>query len=96
MLPLSCYALLYVHSSFAIIVKRKRKLAALLLLSFRCLATVNVWWLFLTVPWVGLQCVNVVFPDHTHLLFLLQKRNIKFLLHNMGYPSTSFNLMWTI
>ena len=21
------------------------------------------------VPWVGLQCVIVVFPDHTHLLF---------------------------
>ena len=28
----------------------------------------NVMWLFLTVPWVGLQCVIVVFPDHTHLL----------------------------
>ena len=24
---------------------------------------------FLTVPWVGLQCVSVVFADHTHLLF---------------------------
>ena len=24
-------------------------------------------WLFLAVPWVGLQCVIVVFPDHTHL-----------------------------
>ena len=22
-----------------------------------------------TVPWVCLQCVIVVFPDHTHLLF---------------------------
>ena len=31
--------------------------------------TVSVLWLFLTVPWVGLQCVIVVFPDHTHLLF---------------------------
>ena len=41
---------------------------ALPLLSFRCLVTVNVLWLFLTVPWVGLQCVIVVFPDHTHLL----------------------------
>ena len=28
--------------------------------------TVNVLKLFLTVPWVGLQCVSVVFPDHTH------------------------------
>ena len=35
-----------------------------------CLATVNVLWLFLTVPWVaGLQCVIVVFSYHTHLLF---------------------------
>ena len=29
--------------------------------------TVNVLWLFLAVPWVGLQYVIVVFPDHTHL-----------------------------
>ena len=28
----------------------------------------NVLWLFLTVPWVGLQYVSVVFPDNTHLL----------------------------
>ena len=27
--------------------------------------TVSVLWLFLTVPWVGLQCVIVAFPDHT-------------------------------
>ena len=26
-------------------------------------------WPFFTVPWVGLQCVIVVFPGHTHLLF---------------------------
>ena len=25
--------------------------------------------MFLVVPWVGLQCVIVVFPDHNHLLF---------------------------
>ena len=25
--------------------------------------------LFLTVSWVGLQCVIVVFPDHTNLRF---------------------------
>ena len=28
--------------------------------------TVIVLWLFLMVPWVGLQCVIVLFPDHTH------------------------------
>ena len=34
-----------------------------------CIVTINnTLWLFLTVPWVGLQCVIVVFPDHTHLL----------------------------
>ena len=58
-LSLICYALLYIHSSFAIILKRKRKLVALLLLPYRCPATVNVLWLFLTVPWVGLQCMSV-------------------------------------
>ena len=46
-----------------------RKLVAFHLLSYRCIVTINVLWLFLTVPWVGLQYVIVVFPDHTHLLF---------------------------
>ena len=67
-LPLFCYALLCVHSSFAIILKRKRKLVALLLLSYRCIVTISDLWHFLTVPLVGLQYVIVVFPDHTHLL----------------------------
>ena len=30
---------------------------------------VIVRWNFFTAPRVGLQCVIVVFPDHTHLLF---------------------------
>ena len=47
---------LCVFSSFVIILKRKRELVALLLLSYGCLVIVNVLWLFLTVPWVGLQC----------------------------------------
>ena len=37
--------------------------------TFRCIVTINVLWLFLTVPLVGLQYVIVVLPDHTHLLF---------------------------
>ena len=77
-----CYALRCVHSSFANILKRKRKLVALLLhvLSYRCIVTINVLWLFLTVPWVGLQCVIVVLCDHTHLLFenMFTKAVIKF------------------
>ena len=36
------YALLYILSSFAIILTRKRELVALLLFSFGCLVTVNV------------------------------------------------------
>ena len=69
-LYLFCYAILCVLSSVAIILKRKRKLVALLvalqLLSYGCIVTINVLWLLLTLPWVGLQCVIVVFPDHTH------------------------------
>ena len=56
-----------------IILKRKRKLVALLLLTYRCIVTINVLWLFLTVPWVGLLCVIMVFLDHTHLLLDKQK-----------------------
>ena len=62
-LYLFCYALLCVHSSFAIILKRKRKLVALLLFTYRCIVRINVLWFFFTVPWVGLQYVIVVFPD---------------------------------
>ena len=65
------YSLLCVFSSFASILMRKRELVTLLLLSYRCLITVNVVWLILTVPWVVLQCVIVVFPGHTHLPFAI-------------------------
>ena len=63
-----CCTLLYVHSSIAIILMGKRELIALLNLSFWCLVMVER--LFLTVPRGCLQFVIVVFPDHTHLLFL--------------------------
>ena len=69
-LSLLCFALPCVHSSFAIILKRK-KLVVLPLSSYRCVVTVNVLWLFPAVLLIGLQCVIVVFPDHTHLLFSL-------------------------
>ena len=60
-LSLFCYALLCVHSSLLIILKRKRKLVVLLLLPYKCIVTINILWLFLTVPWASLQCVIVVF-----------------------------------
>ena len=53
-------------SSFAIILIGKRELS----LSSWCL--VIFVWLFLEVPLVCLQFVIVVFPDHTHLLFLMK------------------------
>ena len=63
-----CCTLLYVHSSFAIILKGKeRELIVFLSLSSWCLVIVD--WLFLAVSCVCLQFVIVVFPDHTHLLF---------------------------
>ena len=63
-----CCTLLYVHSSIAIILVGKRELIALLNLSSWCLVMVER--LFLAVPQGCLQFVIVVFPDHTHLLFL--------------------------
>ena len=64
-----CCTLLYVPSSFTIILMGKRELVALLSLSSWCL--VIVVWLFFAVPLVCLQFVIVVIPDHTHLLFLV-------------------------
>ena len=53
----------------------KRELVALLSVSPWCL--VIDLWLFLDVPWVCVQFVIVVFPDHTYFLFsLLKAHNI--------------------
>ena len=56
-----CYALLGVHSSFAIILI---ELVALLCLSSQCLEIVVC--LFLAMLWVRLQFVILVLPGHTH------------------------------
>ena len=66
-----CCTLLYVHSSIAIILMGKSELIALLNLSSWCLVMVER--LFLALPRGSLQFVIVVFPDHTHLLFLWGK-----------------------
>ena len=65
-----CCALLYVHSSIAIILMGQRELIALLNLSSWCLLMVEQ--LFLAVPRGCLQFVIV--PDHTHLLFFMEIR----------------------
>ena len=79
-----CCALLCVHSSIAIILMGRRELVALLNLSSWCLVMVE--WLFLAIPWGCLRFVNVVFPDHTHLLFLQQNLS--------GNPDKSQNYRW--
>ena len=61
--------LVYVFSSFVFFSLGKRELVAY----FNCLLAVmyvSVLCLFLMVPWVGLQCMIMVFPDQTHLLFV--------------------------
>ena len=55
--------------------------------------------LFLTVPWVGLQCVIVVFPDHTRLPFQLLSHfrsarsiiNLKYAVYVNAYMGQSVN-----
>ena len=64
-----CCTLLYVHSSIAIILMGKRELVALLNLSSWC--RVMFERLFHAVLQGCLRFVIVIFPDHTHLLFLL-------------------------
>ena len=68
-------SLYYVHSStsITIILMGKRELVALLILSSWCLVMVER--LFLAVPRVCLLFVIVVFPDHTHLQFIVKYEN---------------------
>ena len=71
------YTVLSVLSSFEIISPRKRELVALLYLFPRCHVAVSVLCLFLTVPWVGLQCVSVAFLGHTYFFFLKTRAKAK-------------------
>ena len=66
----------------------KRELIALLNLSSWCLVMVER--LFLTVPRGCLQFMIVVFPDHTHLLFLVGPTSP--MLHSMsqGHQPSGF------
>ena len=61
-----CYSVLSVLSNFTIVLLRKKKCVALYRLSTWCPVALGVLWLFLGMPWAGLQCVIVVFPGHTH------------------------------
>ena len=74
---LFCCAFPCVLTSFAIIFIRKRELVVLLYLVSWCLV-VDIW-LFLTVPWVGLQFVIVVYPDSVACFHLNLTNNEMFL-----------------
>ena len=78
-----CCTLLCVHSRIAIILMGKRELVALLNLSSCCLVMVER--LFLAVPQGCLRLVIVVFPDHTHLLFLISK-DVNLVFYLSEYP----------
>ena len=80
-----CCSLLYVHSSIAIILMRKRELVALLILSSWCLVMVER--LFLAMTWDCLRFVIVVFPDHTHLLLFTYPMNIGELVRYFIFPN---------
>ena len=95
-LSMFCYTLLCVHFSFTIILKRKRKLVTMLLLSCRCFVTINVLWLFITVLLVGLQHLIVVFPDHTHLLWKPELFRLTSLWHAFIYTVVFVSLIFLL
>ena len=74
----SCFDMQYLPVvSFLVLQSSRRGRQSWLLyfgLSSLCRVTVSVLWDFLIKPWVGLLCVIVVFPDHTH--FVQQESSI--------------------
>ena len=54
--------------------------------------TVNVLWLFVAVPWVGLQWLMAVFPGDTHLQFV----NTTFALFYSAYRNSVNNAFWRL
>ena len=88
------YALLCVLSSLEIILTRDRE-RLFCFIFFWFLVTDNVPWLLLTVLWVGLQCVILVFPDHTHLLFQCELLSVECYLVNMATTCSVLHyLIW--
>ena len=85
LITLTCSTLLNVHSSFAIILMGKRKLVALLifLVFYDCCVAYPLC------AMVCLQFVIVVFPDHTHLLFLSYVNNTVHITYFKGMASLS-------
>ena len=64
-----------------------------------CLLTFGVLWLFLTVLWFWSAVCDCVFPDHTHLLFILihslkiqYKSGIGFIMQLLEYRIFMWNV----
>ena len=72
----------------------KRELVALLGLSSWCL--VIVVWLFLAVPWVCLQFVIVVFPDHTPYFYRLKNGHRVLYYNSQGLLNKSIGVYKTL
>ena len=83
-----CCALLYVHSTFAIILMGKRELVALHDLSSWC--HMIILCLVLAVPWVCLRFVIGVYPYHTHLLFLTSPPELQLNKFNTSDTEAAF------
>ena len=60
-----CFSLFGIHYFVSFLVcnhlEEEERAVCFAFLSYECLDAVYVLWLFLTVPWVGLQCVLWVF-----------------------------------
>ena len=44
-------------------------------------------WRFLVVPWVGLECVIVVSPDHTHLYNCIESGRLSMTYLNQDFEA---------
>ena len=66
---LFCFAVLCILSGLAVVLVVRRVLITVLYLFSWCLV-ITIVLLILIVPCVGLQCVIMVYPDHTHFLLV--------------------------
>ena len=70
------------------------KIELVALLSLSSWSLVIAGWLFLVVPRVCLQFVIVVFPDHTHLLFLMSRLLCLYCVVTVkSFPILAFNIV---
>ena len=91
---LFCYSALYVLVLQSFYGEERAGCLVLVVFMMSCVA-ISVLWLLLVMPWVGLQCVIVVFPDHTHLRFCFSFVMREFMLsptdNNQGDVIEAFN-----